>query len=156
MSLDDNISMNNYPNALSLCNKLTVNTIINCHHCHKMIVFVSCVGLQILTDLPESMIFFILSWYGCKWIIYYISWKDSPTLISKLSPFSLLGVFGCYSSFFLNFIEHFVSKHWRSRLDTASCGVWSGSALFAYSHEKDARLVLVKNILIWNRHTQLI
>ena len=34
-----------------------------------------------------------------------------------------------------------VRKQWRSWSDAAFCGVWSGSALFAYVPQKDARLI---------------
>ena len=47
---------------------------------------------------------------------------------------SVLRVIECVFSltFIQILLEHSVSKQWRSWSDTALCGVWSGSALFAY------------------------
>ena len=47
-------------------------------------------------------------------------------------------------------IEHRVSKRWISLSDIAIGGVWYGSALFAYSHKKDAMLRVygIKKILL--------
>ena len=53
-------------------------------------------------------------------------------LINWTSPFPILG-FLVYFFFFILFrIDIFVSKQWRPWSDAVFCGVWSGSALFAY------------------------
>ena len=41
-------------------------------------------------------------------------------------------------------IEHSASKQWRPWPDAAVCDVWSGTALFVYVPQKDARLIWVK------------
>ena len=43
-------------------------------------------------------------------------------------------------------MQHSVSKQWRPCSDTVLCSVWSGSALFAFVPQKDARLIWVKTL----------
>ena len=66
-------------------------------------------------------------------ILTHLNRMNFPISIGRTSLFRILGVLGV---FFFNFIqiliEHSVSKQWKPGSDAASCGVWSGSALFAY------------------------
>ena len=50
-------------------------------------------------------------------------------------------------------IEHSVSKQCRSWSDATFCGVWSGSARFAYVPKQDARIKWVKHIQLLEMHT---
>ena len=55
------------------------------------------------------------------------------TTINWSSTFPILGVLGGIFHFFSQILmEDSVSKQWSTWSDTALCGVWSGSALFAY------------------------
>ena len=63
----------------------------------------------------------------------YLSRMDLPTLINRMSQFPILGVLLVFFFFFLQILkEHSISKQCRSWSVTAYCGVWSGSALFAF------------------------
>ena len=63
----------------------------------------------------------------------HLGWMEVlPTLISRTSPFPTLGVLGSNLQLQSNFTLQSVSKQWRSWSDTTLCGVWSGSAMFAY------------------------
>ena len=48
------------------------------------------------------------------------------------SPFVILGVSGIFYRFCSILMENHVSKEYRHWSVTTLCGVWSGSALFAY------------------------
>ena len=80
---------------------------------------------------------------------------DFPILIHWVSPFVILGVpwvflfifyfilfFFFFFIFVLFVIENPVSKQWRPWSDAALCGVWSGSALFAYVPQKGRQAYL--------------
>ena len=63
--------------------------------------------------------------------------SPEPSLLEcKSRPFSILGVLGGIIQLPQIIIEHSLSKQWRPWSDTAFCGVWSGSALFAYIPQK--------------------
>ena len=68
------------------------------------------------------------------------------TLINWTSPFPfewvLGGIFHCIQIL----IEHFASKQRWPWSEAALCGVWSGSALFAYVPQKDARLIWANRV----------
>ena len=53
---------------------------------------------------------------------------DSSTVISWTSPFDILGASGLFVAFILFLMESLLAN----KLDPDLCGVWSGSALFAY------------------------
>ena len=82
-----------------------------------------------------------ISWSAASLLIFLIlnpSWNINPHLPNGLfhpyqwpSPFQILGVSSVLFHFLFQ-IEIPVSKQWRPWSDAALCGVWSGSALFAY------------------------
>ena len=62
---------------------------------------------------------------------------------------SVLRDVGWYFFIFIQIlIENSASKRWRSRPDTAFCGVWSGSALFAYVPENGHQTYLIWVIIL--------
>ena len=60
----------------------------------------------------------------------YICLVDPSTLISWMSPFPILGVSGVLFHFY-SISTSYSCKQWRPWSDSAFCGIWSGSALFA-------------------------
>ena len=62
---------------------------------------------------------------------------EFPIIINWNSPFLFEGMLGGIFFIFIQVvIENYASKQWRPWSGAAFCGVWSGSALFAYVPHK--------------------
>ena len=61
---------------------------------------------------------------------------EFPTIINLAGPFPFKGLYSGIDIFNQISIEYSVSKQWRPWSDATLCGVWFGSALFAYVPQK--------------------
>ena len=68
---------------------------------------------------------------------------DLPTLISRMSLYSILVVFCDFCPFFLILIEHFVSKQWRPDQILHSASSDQVLQCLPMSHKMDDRLMWV-------------
>ena len=82
----------------------------------------------------RKKLYFQISPLTKKWykLLTHCILVDSSTVIGWMSPFVILGVSGQFCLFFLFLIENPISKYCRPWSDATLCGIWSGSALFAY------------------------